>query len=226
MIQRGGWGDAAPLLRPLIYMSGLAVVLFLGQVWRSGSWADWYLNWNLLLAWLPLLFAVGLDRFLKHHPWSDWRAIGLTALWLGFLPNSFYLVTDFIHLQDKHHNDLLFGAVVFTAYTLAGLALGYLSLGLVHRALRQYHRTWPTVAIILAVLLLCSFAIYLGRDLRWNTWDLIVNPAGILFDVSDRLIDPRAHPTSVTTTATFFILLSGLYGALLSAVKAVRRLPK
>jgi len=61
------------------------------------------------------------------------------------------------------------------------------------------------------ILLLCSFAIYLGRDLRWNTWDLFVNPAGILFDVSDRLINPRAHPQMFVTILSFFVLLSMVY---------------
>jgi uncharacterized membrane protein len=73
------------------------------------------------------------------------------------------------------------------------------------------------------ILLLCSFAIYLGRYLRWNTWDILVNPAGILFDVSDRFINPAAYPRTFSTTACFFVLLGSAYVFVWSAVAAIRR---
>ena len=71
------------------------------------------------------------------------------------------------------------------------------------------------------MLLLSSFAMYLGRDLRWNSWDVLLNPAGIIFDVSERVIDPLDHPEAFTTTLMFFIFLAGLYIFLRQAALAV-----
>lgn len=60
-------------------------------------------------------------------------------------------------------------------------------------------------------LLLSSFAIYLGRYLRWNTWDIIINPAGLIFDVSDRIINPGTYSLTFIVTAVFFVVLGSAY---------------
>jgi uncharacterized membrane protein len=71
-------------------------------------------------------------------------------------------------------------------------------------------------------LLVCSFAIYLGRDLRWSSWDLIVNPEGILFDISNQFIDPRNHLQAFTTTLMFFVLLGTFYILIWHLVSSLR----
>jgi len=48
------------------------------------------------------------------------------------------------------------------------------------------------------VLLACSFAIYLGRYLRWNTWDIVTQPFALLFDITDRLMHPLQHSAMYT----------------------------
>jgi hypothetical protein len=68
-----------------------------------------------------------------------------------------------------------------------------------------------TRKIISTIIFMCSIAIYLGRDLRWNTWDLFVNPAGILFDVSDRLINSQANSQMFITIFSFYLLLGTIY---------------
>ncbi|HSX23761.1 MAG TPA: DUF1361 domain-containing protein, partial [Candidatus Saccharimonadales bacterium] len=67
------------------------------------------------------------------------------------------------------------------------------------------------IVVITCVFALISFAIYLGRSLRWNTWDLLVNPAGLLFDISERVLHPLSHPQVFVTTLTFFVLLTSIY---------------
>jgi uncharacterized membrane protein len=76
--------------------------------------------------------------------------------------------------------------------------------------------------MIASVLLLCSFAIYLGRYLRWSTWDVLVNPAGVVFDVSDRIINPVSHGQTFSTTLTFFLLLGSMYLVIWQAIRAAR----
>lgn len=187
----------------------------------TGTYYYWYMVWNLFLAWLPLLFVWWLLRTLRRKQWSSWPGILLSVLWLGFLPNSFYMITDYIHLADTQGVDLVYDAAMLTSFVVTGLVLGFMSLYLFHVELKKRLTAALAAKVVAVVLFLSSFAIYLGRDLRWNTWDLFLNPAGILYDISDRIIRPRDHPDVFMTTLTFFVLLSALYILVWNLVQAV-----
>jgi uncharacterized membrane protein len=81
--------------------------------------------------------------------------------------------------------------VVIAAPAWTGLLLGFLSLYLVQSVVRDL--AGPRVAWIAAigVLGLASFGIYLGRVLRWNSWDVLADPR-LVFDLNGVLADPRA----------------------------------
>ena len=150
-------------------------------------------------------------------------ALAVTVLWVGFLPNSFYLISDYVHLGEVTRADIVFDVVMIGSFALNGLLLGYLSLFLVHGELRKRLSARTSGALVGVVLLISSFAIYVGRDLRWNTWDVILSPASLLFDISDRLINAGAHPQVLSTTVSFFILLSSIYVVILYLVRALRQ---
>lgn len=169
-----------------------------------------YLPWNLFLAWLPLGLAAWLVRCLRHKLWSSWEALLVSVVWLAFLPNSFYMISDFIHLQEVDPGQILFSVVMFTSFIYTGVLLGFSSLYLVHLELRKRFSRLGAAAWIGLTLLLCSVAMYIGRDLRWNSWDLVSNPAGLLFDVSDRVLHPDAGQL-VAVIIPFFVLLSSMY---------------
>jgi uncharacterized membrane protein len=192
----------------------VSIGLFIYGAWRNHSLAYDYLSWNLLLAWLPLLFAVRLVQVLRHKGWSSWECLGWSTLWLVFLPNSFYLISDFIHLQDVQRVDVLYDAVMFTSFIYTGVVLGFSSLYLIHLQLRR--RLQPRIAAgwVTAALVVCSVSMYVGRDLRWNSWDILTNPGGLLVDLSDRLIHPSAYPQMLITIIAFSVLLASMYGLL------------
>jgi uncharacterized membrane protein len=79
-----------------------------------------------------------------------------------------------------------------------------------------------STAWLIGVLLLTSFAIYLGRDLRWNSWDVLTNPGGLLFDISDRLMHPASYPQMLLTVAIFMVLMSSIYGIAWYSIDLVR----
>lgn len=207
----------------LLASNGLSL-LFLGlRVLESQSDRYWFLVWNLFLAWLPLLFGWWLvQRLRRGVSWLSAGNVALSVLWLGFLPNSFYVVSDLIHLHATGEVSLLYDAVMFTSFIFNGYVAGFMSLVLVHRAFIKKLGMVRAHAVIAGVLLACSFAIYLGRNLRWNTWDILVNPAGLLFDVSDRFINPAAHSPAFVTTAMFFLLLGGMYVVIWQLLQALR----
>jgi uncharacterized membrane protein len=182
-----------------------------------------YLLWNLFLAWIPLLISTRLVYVLADKLWSSWEAMGLSLLWIIFLPNSFYMISDFIHLQTAPANNITYYAITFTSIIYTAVVLGFLSLYMIHIELRRRFRTASVVTILAFILACCSVAIYIGRDLRWNSWDVLTNPGGLMFDISDRLIHLSDYPTAIATAGMFFVLLASMYFLAWSGIKVVNR---
>lgn len=199
------------LVTSIIVANIVSLVFLAVKVFATKNWDYAFLIWNLVLAWLPFLFGYVLRRRLVSHRWLSWQNISLSFLWLVFLPNSFYVASDLIHLRVSSQQNVLFDVVMLLSFTLNGLVAGMASLYIVHKEL--YRRFWANQAhsVIALVILAASFAVYLGRNLRWNTWDVVVHPAALLFDVSDRFINPTDHPAAFATTLTFFVLISSFY---------------
>lgn len=209
----------------LIVLSVFALGLSYYRYLSSDSVRYAFLVWNLFLAWLPLLFAWRLyKRTPKGLGWS-WPNFGWFAAWLLFLPNAFYLISDFVHLRRTGEISIMYDVVLFGTYAIAGLVLGYTSLFLVHvRTMQRFGNIAHWLVII--ALLLSGFAIYLGRYLRWNSWDIITNPFGLLFDVSDSIVNPSEHILTFSTTLLFFAFLSVVYFVIWRAVAFIATAPK
>jgi len=170
-----------------------------------------YLIVNLILAWLPLLFALWLVDILRRKLWSSWEALGASLLWLLFLPNSFYIVSDLIHLQEAKPETVLYDAVMLASFAVTGIALGVCSLYLIHREIRKRLSLSYAFLLVAIILLMCSFAIYVGRDLRWNSWDALFRPGWMLLDISYSLFSPTDYGQLIKTTLSFWLLLSSIY---------------
>jgi uncharacterized membrane protein len=211
------------LLLSLLLANGVSLLLFLLRAVDAGNLRYWFLVWNLALAWLPLLFAVLLVKRLKKTGWVSPLNFALTFAWLAFLPNSFYLVSDLIHLQTTPEVSLLYDSVLFTSFIFNGYLSGFVSLYLVHLELLKRMSRNAAHTIIAAVILLCSFAIHLGRTLRWNTWDMLLHPAGIVFDVTEQVVNDAAQSRAFVTTTSFFLLLGGMYVAIWQFARINRR---
>ena len=205
----------------LLFLSFFAIILSFIRFNVANSTQYDFLMWNLILAWIPLILAwILYVRTPKGLAWS-WPNFGIFAVWLLFLPNAFYLITDFIHLRRNSQVDIVFDVILFGTYTFCGVILGLTSLYLVHiRTIKRFGAIGHYLPAV--VLLLCGFAIYLGRYLRWNSWDIITNPFGLLFDVSSSVIDPVNHPLTFATTLLFFGLFGLIYFVVWQAIGAVK----
>lgn len=192
-----------------------SIFLLFARSVDAGNGRYYFLLWNMFLAVLPLGLSVWLRKRLNNSSWLTWKNLLLTALWVMFLPNSFYLVTDLIHLHQTYEINIYYDIVLFMSFIVNGFITGFMSLYLVHVELARRVRRRDAHAVIAFVLLTASFAIFLGRFLRWNSWDVFLHPAGVLFDVSNQFIDP-ASPSAFVTTASFFILLASSYAVVWS----------
>lgn len=202
--------------------SGVSFGLLLVRIIITGSTRLSFMVWNLILGWIPLLLAFWLYKRLSGKRLPDWKDVIIGFLWLGFLPNSFYMISDLIHLQSSGEVSLLYDTAMIVSFVLNGILLGYTSLFIVQNQLKKYAGTKVAYIFSQVVLVLSAFAIYLGRYLRWNTWDVVVNPAGLVFDVSDRIINPGTHLHTFVVTGVFYVVLGSTYIVIDRLVKLVR----
>ena len=175
------------------------------------------LVWNLVLAWVPLVLAlVAYDRYRRGS-----RGLGLAVpltLWLSFLPNAPYLVTDFMLLRSIHDMPLWFDVALLTSFAWVGLLLGFVSVYLVQDVARRALGVTAGWICALGSLAVCGVGIYLGRYLRWNSWDLLVQPGGVLGDVVERLASPRLVGMSLVMAAFLSVAYVMLYAVIDAAV--------
>lgn len=200
-------------LQAALIINGLCLGLFFMRIILTGMGRFWFIPVNLLLAWLGFLFGWLLVVYLRKQPWRSWPAVLLTFLWLVFVPNCWYVMTDFVHMTYTAEISQLFDIALFTSLVASGFMAGFASLVLIHKQLlKRFKPNYATLAV-LAVIAFSSFSIYLGRDLRWSSVDLIFNPGGLALNVSDRLIDPFGRPRMVNVTSLFFITITAGYWA-------------
>ena len=194
--------QATPVFLALALASGASVALVVARFTRSHQFAYFNLVWNLFLAWLPLGFALLAGRV--RGSWRLWLACAF--LWLLFLPNSPYLVTDLVHLKPRPPVPLWFDILLVQSFVLTGLLLGFLSVYLMHR-LVSHSFGWRTGWIFTWLILgLTGFGIYLGRFERWNSWDLFLSPVELTRYICSVVIHPRANKTAVV-----FSMLCGAF---------------
>ncbi len=191
----------------------MAMLLCVGivgvRIVSAGRTGYLFLVWNLFLAFLPLLFAGAAELF--HRKKSHIRFWIFSVLWLLFFPNAPYIVTDFVHLFGRGARVSLvipwwFDFIMLTAFAVTGILLGLCSLQIMQRLVTGMFGKLRSWFFMVTVSLLTGFGIYLGRFLRWNSWDVLLNPLELLRDIGTRIVHPLAH------AETWFI--SFLFGAL------------
>lgn len=167
-----------------------------------------FLNWNLFLAFIPWLISSAV--LLKDMNNKLILTI-LIASWLLFFPNSPYILTDLFHLRMHGSAPIWFDLVVIMSFAWTGLVYGFISLMDIEKLLKKYISNYFVTAITVLFLFLASFGIYLGRYLRWNSWDVLNNPFGLFNDIFDRIINPFNHPATWGMTILMGLLLNMMY---------------
>ena len=169
-----------------------------------------FLIWNLILAWVPMLCALGAYDLHRRRFGRPVVAL-LAAVWLVFLPNAPYLMTDFIHLDKQPGVSLWYDTLLFGAFGLSGLLLGVVSLSLMHSLVRRVLSAAVAWSGVVVVLVLTSFGILLGRIQRWNSWDVLTNPGQLWADVAGRSLNPLDHPRLLGWMIAFVAVIGTTY---------------
>ncbi|HEY8598533.1 MAG TPA: DUF1361 domain-containing protein [Thermomicrobiales bacterium] len=198
----------------LALASTLAYGLLAARIGRLHSWGYAWFAWNLALAWVPYAASLWADRLHLRNAAQPWRLLPAAALWLAFLPNAPYLVTDFMHIRARPEMPWLFwyDMMMMAVFAWTGCILGAASLGIMQRIVGDYLGRAASWLFILLTAGLCGVGIYLGRFERWNSWDLIVNPRALARDLIGPLLDPTAYlrPFAMSGLFAAFFLISYL----------------
>ncbi len=176
------------LMLPAI-LSVLAGVFLAGRVIYTGELRFAFLVWNLFLAFVPYMFSVLAMKY-KDTKLKFW---GLFATWMLFFPNAPYILTDFIHLKYSSSDTFWIDFSLIGFYSVIGLYLGALSMQHIFESLKKRFSPAGSWLIILGVILLSGIGIYLGRFIRWNSWDILHAPHLILEDVWVMFRHPSEH---------------------------------
>jgi uncharacterized membrane protein len=190
-------------LLALALASALSLGLVVLRRFYAGQWAFGAFLWNLFLAWIPLLAALLFYRLAAERSRRWGVTTGAAIIWFLFFPNAPYLVTDIVHLYVRPPVPYWYDIICVMAFAQTGLFLGCLSLYLMQEVVRAWLGRWSGWWFALAMLALSSFGIYLGRFLRWNSWDALVGPLDTLRNAA-RLANPWTHPQPFAFSATFF----------------------
>lgn len=198
-------------LYPLLLSSLLACGLLAGRLYFTRHWTYIFMAWNLFLAWIPYGVSLGL-ALLGQSPSRRWLLLwGLGLVWLVFLPNAPYLVTDLMHLRPRDPMPFWYDLGLFAVFAWTGLFLTVFSLRAMQRLVAARAGRVVSWLFVAGVLGLNGVGVYIGRFLRWNSWDLLLHPQTILAQMTGRLANPLEYPGSIGFTFMFAMFLLVCY---------------
>ena len=141
------------------------------------------LIWNMFLALVALDFSL-IPYFINN------KAVKVVAaiLWLFFYPNTFYMLTDIVHMNftssvlwDKSSLILY---MLYVSSILFGVLCGIESVKniVVTFKVKNYYIRMFFIAVLSFV---SSFAIHIGRYARLNSWDIFTRPTVVIKEILD-----------------------------------------
>jgi len=174
----------------LIIITIIASLFIVCRVIYRDSLSYAFLIWNIFLIWLPFYFSLIYTNLKFKSNYSRY-IIGL--LWLVFYPNGPYILTDFIHLSGYNfYGDKAFGFpfnssfsiwydfFLLSIFVIIGLVLSFISLSIMHKHMEKKYNCVLGWVFIIVICILSSFAIYIGRFSRVNSWEFVTDPLFLL----------------------------------------------
>ncbi len=162
-----------------------------------------FLLWNLFLAGVPLL----ISGLLVRNPMIQRLIVYISLLlWLLFLPNAPYIVTDLVHLYQRPPVPFWFDMMLVVLSAVNGLAMGFVSIHQVELIIFRRKAEQYLLPFRVLVIMAMSYGVYLGRYLRFNSWDAIINPFCVLDGIVHSL-----HLSTIGFVLTFSFVTFILY---------------
>ena len=168
-----------------------------------------FLIWNLFLAWIPFIISYFAYTMALQRRWIYVIIPVAAFVWLIFFPNAPYILTDFQHLAGRWQDlPVWYDVMMLVWFAFTGVMLGMVSLFLMQEIIRREFGRWVGWAFVALVTALSSAGVYMGRFLRWNSWDILRNPTGIALYSFERAQDPSLQAIAfIGIFGAFFLFL-------------------
>jgi uncharacterized membrane protein len=196
-------------------------LLVAARIYHTGKLTFVFMPWNLFLAYVPYFISTSLTRVspagsptrLGTRADHLLRITGLIA-WLLFIPNSFYILTDLYHLADNHRNIRVpewFDLILILSFAWNGLLLGIYSTRQVEKLLAPNASFLGRWVFLYPIMWLNALGVFIGRYLRYNSWDIFTNPLDLLRDIITLIAHPLRHHDAWSMIFCYSILLTLIY---------------
>ena len=199
---------ALRVLGALLFASACCLGMIVVRRVYAHQWDQLFLIWNLVLAWVPLPFSVAAYHMHTSRTRRGLLFLVCASTWFVFFPNAPYITTDFVHLRSEVPLFLWIDVITIASYAWVGLCLGFCSLYLMQEIVASRLGRVAAWAFVLLMFAAASFGTFLGRFLRWNTWDLLHGPLALLKDPSVRAALPMETIRVYLGMMFLFLLLS------------------
>jgi uncharacterized membrane protein len=194
----------------LMVSCGFSCLLLCARIFITGDMTYLFLVWNLFLAFIP--FAItqwlpGNSRFVKRK-----MKMGIVLfVWLLFIPNSFYILTDLFHLDKFDSAPKWFDLLLIFSFAWNGIVLGIVSIRRTEIILESITGRSFSLFIIFIVMWLKAFGIYIGRYLRFNSWDILTQPFSLFKEMFEVLFHPVRNKMEWGMIAIYAVFMTVLY---------------
>ena len=138
-------------------------------------------------------------------------AIVFLVAWLLFFPNAPYMITDIFHYEERPPVPFWYDVLLVISAAWNGLILGMVSLMNVENFLSRHIKPLLVKFIVFTSLLLCGYGIFIGRFLRFNSWNILTDPGYLAYTSAHHVLLPQRYPKLWVFTVLFAALLSIIY---------------
>jgi uncharacterized membrane protein len=186
----------------------LSMVIF--RIWYTRDLTFIFMPWNLFLAYLPYQL-LKLYKPSVSNLKGKMATSGLFILWLLLIPNAFYMITDLFHLFHREEIPLWFDLVLLMSFAWNGMIFGFLSVRQMEKNLFLIIPGLREGLFAGGIMFLNSFGVYLGRYLRFNSWDIISNPFSLAKNMWLLFVDPVENRAAWAMILAFTIMMTIIY---------------
>lgn len=191
-------------LTKLLILSTLTIYMMVAmRIMVTHSLKNAYLIWNLFLAAAPYFMVVWIKR--KNFKVKSVKFTIIGSLWLLFLPNAPYLITDLVHLQYTDSVPLWYDYSKLFFASFVGMAWGLFSILSLENYIDKQLNLKHKPLLIMMLFGIVSYGVYLGRFLRWNSWDIFTRPLEFLISLKGTLCFETFAFVIVFSVIQFFV---------------------
>ena len=196
----------------LLASSCFSCALLLGRILVTQSLGYVFLPWNLFLAFIPYWVTWLITRNGAIIIKSRIKLFIALAAWLVFVPNSFYIITDLFHFTHIRSAPKWFDLLLIFSFAWNGILCGIISLRRVEIIMMTLFRIKNiSLFLVFVVMWLSAFGIYIGRYLRFNSWDIVTDPFSLAGEILNMIIHPFQHLYPWGMTLCYSIFMTFLY---------------